>query len=133
VQSFTTHLHHYICTTMLYILTRFILPLGFAAVGISWSLGGEWHKFLREETGVFDTYQITNYCFRGAFLVGSCGAAVGISIEEGMKRREKLQRAQAKARLISQVKTLTGSGGIPDDTRAAIQIILEDLENENTY
>lgn len=118
---------------MLYVLTRFLLPLGFAAVGISWSLGGEWHKFLRDEAGVFSGHQITNYAFRGAFLFGAPGAAVGISIEKAQQRREKQQREVAKARLIKQVKTLTGSGSIPDDTRAAIHLILEDLQNEATY
>ena len=113
---------------MLYVLTRFILPLGFAAVGIAWSLGGEWQKFLTQQDGVFSSYQITNLCFRGAFLFGAPGAAVGISIEKHLERRERQSKERARQRLITQVNALTGRN-LPDETRAAIALILEDLSH----
>lgn len=114
---------------MIYVLTRFLLPLGFAAVGMAWSLGGEWDKFVTQRTGAFSSYQITNLAFRGAFLFGAPGAAVGISLEQHLARKEKQTREQARRRLIAQAKALTG-GNLPDETRAAIVLILEDLENE---
>lgn len=113
---------------MLYVLTRFILPLGFAAVGTAWSLGGEWQKFLAHQDGIFSSYQITNFCFRGAFLFGAPGAAVGISIEQHLARRERQSKERARARLIGQVHALTGRN-LPDETRAAIALILEDLNH----
>ncbi|NET36883.1 MAG: hypothetical protein F6K19_33460 [Cyanothece sp. SIO1E1] len=115
---------------MIYVLTRFVLPLGFAAVGIAWSLGGEWNKFVNQERSVFSDYAIVNYCFRGSFLFGSCGVAVGISVEQGLDRKAKKERAAARARLISQVKTLSGSASLSDDTRGAIVLILEELQHE---
>jgi hypothetical protein len=113
---------------MIYALTRFLLPLGFAAIGMAWSVGGEWDKFLRHRDGAFSSYQISNLSFRGSFLFGSLGAATGISIEQHLARKEKQQREQARKRLIAQVQTLTGSN-LPDDTRAAIHLILEDLNH----
>ena len=113
---------------MLYVLTRFILPLGFAAVGMAWSLGGEWQRFLTHQDGVFSSHQITNFAFRGAFLFGAPGAAVGISIEQHLARRERAAKARARARLIAQLNALTGRN-LPDETRGAIALILEDLSN----
>lgn len=113
---------------MIQVLTRFVLPLGFAAIGISWSLGGEWQKFLVHQDGVFSSYQITDYAFRGSFLFGSMGAAVGIAIERNQTRRDTAQRNAARQRLITQVQRLTGSN-LPDETRAAICLVLEDLQN----
>ncbi|NET37390.1 MAG: hypothetical protein F6K19_36090 [Cyanothece sp. SIO1E1] len=115
---------------MLYVLTRFILPLGFASVGIAWSLSGEWNKFINEERSVFSHYSIVNYCFRGSFLFGSCGAAVGISVEKGLDRKAKQDKASARARLINQVNALTGSATLGDETRAAITLVLEELKHE---
>lgn len=113
---------------MIYALTRFLLPLGFAAVGMAWAVGGEWDKFLRHQDGAFSSYQISNLAFRGAFLFGAPGAAVGITIEQHLARKEKQARDQARKRLIAQVQTLTGSN-LPDETRAAIHLILEDLNH----
>ena len=113
---------------MLYTLTRFALPLGFAAIGMAWALGGEWEKFVTHRTGTFSNYKISNLSFRGAFLFGAPGAAVGITIEQHLARKEKQQREQARRRLIAQVQTLTG-GSLPDETRAAIHLILEELNH----
>jgi len=114
---------------MIYVLTRFLLPLGFAAVGMAWSLGGEWDRFVTQRTGAFSSYQITNLAFRGAFVFGAPGVAVGITIESHLARKEKHQRDAARSRLISQVQTLTG-GNASDETRAAIALILEELNHE---
>ena len=117
---------------MLKILTRFVLPLGFAAIGTAWALGGEWDKFLTHREGSFSSFKITNLAFRGAFLFGAPGAAVGMAIEGRSASREAQERAKAKQRLLSRVSALTGSPSIPDDTRAAIYLILEDLQNADT-
>lgn len=113
---------------MIYALTRFLLPLGFAAVGMAWAVGGEWERFVIYREGAFSSYKITNIAFRGAFLFGAPGAAVGITIEQHLARKEKQARDQARKRLIAHVQTLTGSN-LPDDTRAAIHLILEDLNH----
>jgi hypothetical protein len=113
---------------LIYVLTRFLLPLGFAAVGVSWSLSGEWTQFLSSQTGAFSSHRITNACFRGAFLFGAPGVAVGISLEEYLRRQTTQAQAKARSRLIAQLRTLTGSN-LPDDTRAAISLLLEDLND----
>ena len=117
---------------MLKILTRFVLPLSFSAIGVAWALGGEWDKFLTQREGTFTGYKITNLAFRGSFAFGSMGAAVGIAIENRSTAREAQERAKAKQRLLSRVSALTGSPNIPDDTRAAICLILEDLQNADS-
>lgn len=113
---------------LIYVLTRFLLPLGFASVGVSWSLSGEWTQFLSSQTGAFSSHRITNACFRGAFLFGAPGVAVGISLEEYLRRQTTQAQAKARSRLIAQLRTLTGSN-LPDDTRAAISLLLEDLND----
>lgn len=117
---------------MIKILTRFVLPLSFAAIGTAWALGGEWDKFLTQRTGTFSSFKITNLAFRGAFLFGAPGAAVGIAIEHRSTARDAQERAKAKQRLLSRVSALTGSPSIPDDTRAAIYLILEELNHADS-
>ena len=50
------------------------------------------------------------------------------SLEEYLRRQTTQAQAKARSRLIAQLRTLTGSN-LPDDTRAAITLLLEDLND----
>lgn len=116
-------------TMLIYALSRFLIPLVFTAAGVSWSVGGEWTRFIQGQTGAFSSQDITNFVFRGVFLFGSAGMAVGISIEQHLQNQATKTKAESTARVIARLKRLTGSN-LPDDTRAAVHLLLEELENE---
>jgi len=114
---------------LIYAISRFLIPLVFTAAGVSWSVGGEWVKFLENQRGAFSTHDLTNFVFRGVFLFGGAGTAVGITIEQHLQTQAARTKSESSARVITRLRRLTGSN-LPDDTRAAVHLLLEELENE---
>lgn len=116
---------------IIYAFTRFFVPLIFVSVGVSWALGGEWARFLSSKRGVFGAQEITAAVWRGCWTFGSVGAAVGIAAEQHLRRESERAQATARARLLTQLQGLTGSATLPDETRASVILLLEELNRES--
>ena len=111
-----------------HLFTRFILPLGFAALGCSVCISGAM-RVAEENDRTFGPVEVVDQATKGVALVGTLGAALGLAIDRHYLKREKELTRKVEASSLTKLKFLTGVSTLPDDTRALIQQVIEDVEN----